>query len=68
MTHFGQPNIHPLRRQPNGPWTVGEVCSRHGGVWRLSWSVTGDVLAVSDGNNEVTLWKEAVDHTWTQVA
>nr|CAB3471742.1 unnamed protein product [Digitaria exilis] len=30
-------------------------------VWRLSWSLTGNILAVSDGNNNVTLWKEAVD-------
>uniref|UniRef100_N1R4V8 Uncharacterized protein n=1 Tax=Aegilops tauschii TaxID=37682 RepID=N1R4V8_AEGTA len=36
-------------------------------VWRLSWSLTGNILAVSDGNNNVTLWKEAVDGEWQQV-
>lgn len=37
-------------------------------VWRLSWSLTGNILAVSDGNNNVTLWKEAIDGEWAQVA
>eukprot|EP00245_Coleochaete_scutata_P001017 TRINITY_DN11242_c0_g1_i1.p1 TRINITY_DN11242_c0_g1~~TRINITY_DN11242_c0_g1_i1.p1 ORF type:complete len:302 (-),score=35.49 TRINITY_DN11242_c0_g1_i1:727-1632(-) len=36
-------------------------------VWRVSWSLTGNILAVSDGNNAVTLWKEAVDGQWSQV-
>ncbi|KAK2630745.1 hypothetical protein QOZ80_6AG0536560 [Eleusine coracana subsp. coracana] len=36
-------------------------------VWRLSWSLTGNILAVSDGNDNVTLWKEAVDGEWQQV-
>lgn len=58
----------PPPLQPNGPWTAREVCRRPGGVWRVSWSVTGDVLAVSDAGNEVSLWKEAMDHTWAQVA
>jgi len=29
-------------------------------VWRVSWSLTGNILAVSCGDNSVTLWKEAV--------
>jgi len=36
-------------------------------VWRVSWSLTGNILAVADGNNNVTLWKEAVDGEWNQV-
>ncbi|KAK1291638.1 hypothetical protein QJS10_CPB17g01155 [Acorus calamus] len=36
-------------------------------VWRVSWSLTGNILAVADGNNKVTLWKEAVDGEWQQV-
>ncbi|MCO5547885.1 hypothetical protein L7F22_001337 [Adiantum nelumboides] len=36
-------------------------------VWRVSWSHTGNILAVADGNNNVTLWKEAVDTEWTSV-
>ncbi|XP_022971254.1 protein transport protein SEC13 homolog B-like [Cucurbita maxima] len=36
-------------------------------IWKVSWSLTGDLLAVADGNNTVTLWKEAVDGKWQQV-
>jgi hypothetical protein len=36
-------------------------------VWRVSWSITGNLLAVSDANHEVTLWKEQLDGTWTQI-
>eukprot|EP00249_Psilotum_nudum_P010669 c22689_g1_i1 orf=200-1111(+) len=36
-------------------------------VWRVSWSLTGNILAVADGNNNVTLWKEAVDGEWSSV-
>lgn len=36
-------------------------------VWRVSWSLTGNILAVAHGNNSVSLWKEAVDGEWQQV-
>lgn len=36
-------------------------------VWRVSWSLTGNLLAVASGDNNVTLWKEAVDGEWQQV-
>jgi protein transport protein SEC13 len=36
-------------------------------VWRLSWSITGNILAVSSGENHVTLWKQMLDGSWTQV-
>eukprot|EP00521_Asterionellopsis_glacialis_P007966 CAMPEP_0195281164 /NCGR_PEP_ID=MMETSP0707-20130614/597_1 /TAXON_ID=33640 /ORGANISM="Asterionellopsis glacialis, Strain CCMP134" /LENGTH=347 /DNA_ID=CAMNT_0040340023 /DNA_START=106 /DNA_END=1149 /DNA_ORIENTATION=- len=36
-------------------------------VWRLSWSVTGHMLAVSSGDNDVTLWKSGLDGVWTQM-
>ncbi|KAG0557769.1 hypothetical protein KC19_11G156000 [Ceratodon purpureus] len=37
-------------------------------VWRVSWSLTGNILAVSDSSNKVTLWKEDVDGEWSQVS
>ena len=37
-------------------------------VWRLSWSITGRLLAVSCGDNSVTLWKEDLSGTWQQVS
>lgn len=36
-------------------------------VWRVSWSVTGHLLAVSSGDSTVTLWKAGLDGTWTSV-
>jgi len=33
-------------------------------VWRVSWSITGNILAVSGGDNKVTLWKESLDNEW----
>lgn len=37
-------------------------------VWHVSWSLTGDVLAVSGGNNKVTLWKEGIDKEWSCIS
>jgi protein transport protein SEC13 len=36
-------------------------------VWRVSWSITGNILAVSSGDANVTLWKEELDGKWTLV-
>lgn len=37
-------------------------------VWRVSWSVTGHILAVSSGDNDVTLWKAGLDGNWTRMS
>ncbi|KAL5722360.1 Protein transport protein S13 A [Ranunculus cassubicifolius] len=58
-------------------WTLGKQGEKWEGkilkdfgtpVWRVSWSLTGNILAVADANNDVTLWKEAVDGEWQQVS
>ncbi|KAF3910210.1 Coronin-2B [Orbilia brochopaga] len=36
-------------------------------VWRVSWSLSGNVLAVSGGDNKVTLWKENLQGAWEKV-
>ena len=36
-------------------------------LWRASWSPTGNVLAVSQGNNKVSLWKETLGGKWEEV-
>ncbi|PHH65967.1 hypothetical protein CDD81_915 [Ophiocordyceps australis] len=33
-------------------------------VWRVSWSLSGNVLAVSGADNKVTLWKENLRGEW----
>ncbi|ETV98634.1 hypothetical protein H310_08751 [Aphanomyces invadans] len=55
-----------------GPWTVEQVgASFRAPVYRLAWSVAGQVLSVSSGEDSVTLWKQtqSVHRTWrwTQV-
>lgn len=37
-------------------------------VWRVSWSNGGNILAVSTGDNLVTMWKEGVDGEFVQIA
>ncbi|KAI9115737.1 hypothetical protein K1719_013406 [Acacia pycnantha] len=57
-------------------WTVAKEGDQWAGkvlhdfktpVSRVSWSLTEISLAVVDENNNVTLWKEAVDGEWQQV-
>jgi len=36
-------------------------------VWRVSWSITGKLLAVSAGEAQISLWTENLDGTWRQV-
>ncbi|KAJ1500560.1 GTPase-activating protein S13 [Coelomomyces lativittatus] len=33
-------------------------------VWRVSWSLSGDRLAVASGDNKVSIWRETVDGEW----
>ena len=37
-------------------------------IYHLSWSLLGNVLAVSSGDNTVTLWKEMANGEWQCVA
>jgi len=49
-----------------GTWTQREIqfgCV----IWRVSWSVTGNILAVSGGDNIVTLWKQNLLGDWEQI-
>lgn len=36
-------------------------------LWRVSWSLSGNVLAVSGGDNKVSLWKEDLKGEWSCV-
>ncbi|KAL2369887.1 protein transporter SEC13 [Blastomyces gilchristii SLH14081] len=36
-------------------------------LWRVSWSLSGNVLAVSGGDNKVSLWKESLKGQWEKV-
>jgi len=36
-------------------------------LWRVSWSLSGNVLAVSGGDNKVSLWKENLRGEWESI-
>mmetsp|Transcript_13096 Transcript_13096/g.15812 ORF Transcript_13096/g.15812 Transcript_13096/m.15812 type:complete len:309 (+) Transcript_13096:115-1041(+) len=56
------------QEKPGAPWKSTLLQDFKVPVWRVSWSVTGNILAVSDGNHAVTLWKEQLDGTWVQIS
>lgn len=37
-------------------------------VWNVSWSLTGNILGVSGGDNKISLWKENNDGLWTCIS
>lgn len=50
---------------PNSMWNKRPLEPKFADVvWRVSWSITGNILAVSSGDNKVTLWKEQLDGEW----
>ncbi|KAK2030478.1 protein transporter sec-13 [Colletotrichum zoysiae] len=46
-----------------GQWNC-KVLTFDAAVWRVSWSLSGNVLAVSGGDNKVSLWKENLRGDW----
>ena len=55
-------------RQTEQGWEPSLLRSFDAPVWRVSWSVTGNVLAVSTGDHKVSLWKQSVDESWVQIS
>jgi protein transport protein SEC13 len=53
--------------ESGGEWRASLLRKFPDPVWRVSWSVTGHLLAVSSGDSSVTLWKEGLDGTWSEV-
>lgn len=61
-------NVYIWRQvEKDGLWFPTLMKSFDCPVWRVSWSVTGNVLAVSTGDHNVTLWKQSVDEKWIQI-
>jgi len=50
-----------------GAWRATALPTFNAPVWRLSWNVTGNVLAVSTGDHQVSLWKQSTDERWVQL-
>jgi len=55
-----------VQEEPNSPW-IPKPIKFNDVVWRVSWSVTGHILAVAGGDNKVTLWKETLDGEWKSI-
>ena len=54
--------------EEDAPWTHTLLQKFDTPVWGVSWSITGNVLAVSTGDHKVTLWKQTVDESWMQIS
>ena len=65
--HFYASQVIAWTEQQDGTWQMKVVHNFGTPVWKLSWSVAGNILAVSDANNAVSLWKETLDGVWQQV-
>jgi protein transport protein SEC13 len=53
----------------DGKWTKKQTLPKfQGTVWKLSWSVTGNILAVSASDNSVSLWKESEDGNYKNIS
>jgi len=48
-------------------WTLAKTLEFDAVLWRVSWSLSGNILAVSGGDNKVTLWKEDLKGNWELV-
>lgn len=48
-------------------WQLSKTLEFEAVLWRVSWSLSGNILAVSGGDNKVTLWKENLRGEWEMV-
>jgi protein transport protein SEC13 len=48
----------------DGEWKLAKTLDFDTVLWRVSWSLSGNILAVSGGDNKVTLWKENLKGEW----
>jgi protein transport protein SEC13 len=64
----GDDGVDGEEEEINKVWTPTVLHTFDDPVWRVSWSITGNILAVSSGDSNVSLWKEGLDGSWTQVS
>lgn len=53
--------------ESNSEWTNVEI-NIEKVAWRVSWSITGNILAVSSSDNKITLFKETIDGKWKKIS
>ncbi|XP_061195561.1 protein SEC13 homolog isoform X3 [Saccostrea echinata] len=49
-------------------WTQKVLNKFNDVIWHLSWSITGNILATSGGDNKVSLWKETLNGNWVCIS
>jgi len=54
----------PVNGEPSAAVWHKKVLQFDSVVWRVSWSLSGNALAVSGGDNKVTVWKENLKGEW----
>nr|CCA15477.1 WD domaincontaining protein putative [Albugo laibachii Nc14] len=52
----------------DGEWKMHILSSFSSPVYRLHWSLTGSVLSVAAGDNEISFWKQKNEKEWTQIS
>ncbi len=55
------------REKENGDWDMIHKINFPGVAWRVSWSITGSILAISTEENKVHLYKESLEGKWEEV-
>ena len=59
---------NPYFQSIGSSWTPKTLHTFDDVVWHVSWSVSGNMLAVSGGDNKVSLWKETIDGKWVRIS
>ena len=49
-------------------WTPKTLDTFDDVVWHVSWSISGNMLAVSGGDNKVSLWKQSIEGQWNCIS
>ncbi|VDN53720.1 unnamed protein product [Dracunculus medinensis] len=52
----------------DGNWSAVELHIFDDVLWHVSWSLCATILAVSGGDNKVTLWKENLQNSWIRIS
>lgn len=55
-------------QKDGGDWKPTLLHQYEAPVWRVSWSITGNLLAVSSGDSDVSLWKTSLEGKWVRVS
>lgn len=50
-----------------GDWSKEILHTFDDAVWHVSWSLCGTMLAVSCGDNKISLWKETLEGEWVRL-